>query len=189
MSLCAYEPLLLERLPNPEARPEPSLGGLAVVALGEVPVELEAAPELEGEAPADGGFRVGEAAVAGEAERLAVEVRGADVEEDRSANLLQRHNRRGENVDEREAELDVREARVLPDQRAEVVTAHGVQATEVIDVRRVAVRPRGVQTRGDEGAGADRNVLPVVDRHVGRQRAACVGSALRVRRVRRAQLV
>src|SRR5215218_2484390 len=97
-----------------EPRPDPE-GGLEigrvleVEALGEVPVEVEA-EELGGDAEAVGGDGVlkplGLAVV--ETEALELVVPGAaDIEEQHAANVPEGDERRGEQVDQRKAELRV----------------------------------------------------------------------------------
>src|SRR5678816_3836041 len=103
-----------ERIPDPEARAELPFGVLEVVPLREVPVQFHA-EEVEGDAVADGSEAVLQLATLDEFELVpclevrAVVIRGADVEEQRSSDLLEHEDRRGQDVDEREAELEVAE--------------------------------------------------------------------------------
>src|SRR5215470_10067402 len=138
-----------ERLPDPELRPRPADRVLEVEAAGEVPVELEA-EEVEGEAPADGAGAIDEAVVLDERVRLSLQLRAADIEEDVAAHLLQDYDRRGQDVDQREAELEVGESGGVADDGTEVVAAHGIQAAEVVEVRRVAAGVGEEEARGDQ---------------------------------------
>ena len=158
---------------------------LEVVALGEVPVEVEP-EEAGGDAPAVGGDGVLEPPLVAvvETERLELVVPGAaDVEEEHAADALEGEDRRREHVDQREAVLDVGEEGAVADERAEVDAAQGVQAAEVERARPVAAGCAGEDAERQVAAPRHRDVLPDVEVDGGE--SACRSPSGRERRRRR----
>ena len=74
------------------------------------------------------------------------------VEKEIAAHLLDHHEWHGQNVDQREAELEIRESGLVSDDGAEVVAAQRIQPAEVVEVRQIARRVSGEQTRGQKCA-------------------------------------
>src|SRR5205823_4535901 len=119
------------------------------------------------------------------AEQLAGEVCATDVEKQIAADVLESHDGRGQQVDQREAELEIRVARARADERADRHAADVVQSAEVVEVREASRRVAKEQARREQGARGELKILPRVDAHVARQRAA----ALRARRIVGGKLV
>src|ERR1051326_1085003 len=113
----------LERLPHPEIGHASAERVLAVELAREVPMQLEA-EELERQSVAEGCFAVDELSVLTEAEWLSGERRGAYVGEEIATNAGEGDTGEREHIDEREAELEIRERGLAADDRTERSEEH-----------------------------------------------------------------
>src|SRR4029079_1848213 len=163
-----------EPLPDPERRLEPAPALLEVPLLGEVPVQAQAAEQVDREAPAVRGHRTLQPVLVRVVELEVLEVLepgAAEVEEEDAADVAQPDRQL---VDQREAELDVGEERPVAHQLPEPEAAPGVEAAEVDRVGEVPLARPGEGAERQVAPPADRHVLPAVERDGGGERAARV---------------
>src|SRR5438309_1442294 len=94
---------------------------------------------------------------------LAVELRSADVEEEIAADLRKGQDGRRENVDERESEFEVREGRLVADDRSKIDAPQRVQSAEVVKIRDIAARIADEKPRRKQTSRRQLQVLPRID--------------------------
>src|SRR5258708_2321567 len=101
--------------------------------------------------------------------------RHATVHEEDAADATEGQYGCRENVDQREAILEVGKERPVAHQRTEVDARHRVETTEVVGRRLVAVRLAGKDAKSEVATFGDVNVLPDLEIGCGVLRAALLG--------------